>query len=101
MKLPERDEDVAFAEPWQAQVFAMAVKLSEAGHFSWSEWSEALGREVSACEQPGYEQWLSALEGLLVGKGLMSEAERQARIAAWDEAARATPHGQPILLSRT
>lgn len=89
-----------FAEPWQAQVFAIAVRLSEAGHFTWAEWSEALGREVAACEQPGYEQWLLALEGLLVSRGLMSEAERRARIAAWDEAARATPHGQPILLSR-
>lgn len=92
--------DQTFAEPWQAQVFAMAVRLSEAGHFSWSEWSEALGREVSACKQPGYEQWLSALEGLLVAKGLMSEAERAARVTAWDEAARATPHGQPIRLNR-
>jgi nitrile hydratase accessory protein len=100
LKLPEPHEDVAFAEPWQAQVFAMAVRLSEAGHFTWREWSEALGREVAACEQPGYAQWLSALEGLLVAKGLMSEAERTARVAAWDRAARATPHGEPILLNR-
>lgn len=96
MTAPEQ----TFAEPWQAQVFAIVVRLSEAGHFTWSEWSEALGREVSACQQPGYEQWLAALEGLLVAKGLMSEAERTARVAAWDKAARATPHGQPILLTQ-
>ena len=28
----------------------------------------------------------------------MSEPERAARQAAWDAAAKATPHGQPILL---
>ena len=28
-------EGPAFAEPWQAQAFALAVKLSELGHFTW------------------------------------------------------------------
>jgi hypothetical protein len=31
-----------FAEPWQAQAFALAVKLSEQGHFTWTEWAAAL-----------------------------------------------------------
>jgi hypothetical protein len=35
---------------------------------------------------------------MVEAKGLMSAAERTARIAAWDRAARATPHGKPILL---
>ena len=28
-------EEPVFAEPWQAQAFALAVKLSEQGHFTW------------------------------------------------------------------
>ena len=31
-----------FAEPWQAQAFALAVQLSEQGHFTWKEWAAAL-----------------------------------------------------------
>ncbi len=100
MRLPEPHESPTFAEPWQAQVFAMVAKLSEVGLFTWPEWSEALGAEVKNVDQPDYIHWLAALEKLLVAKGAMTEVERLARIDAWDKAARATPHGQPIILSR-
>jgi NAD(P)-dependent dehydrogenase (short-subunit alcohol dehydrogenase family) len=29
-------EGPVFAEPWQAQAFALAVNLSEQGHFTWT-----------------------------------------------------------------
>lgn len=77
----------------------MAVKLHEGGHFNWSEWADVLGAEIKA--QPDrsyYESWLAALEHISEAKGLMGRSERVARIAAWDRAARATPHGRPILL---
>ena len=38
-------EGPVFAEPWQAQAFALAVKLSEQGHFTWKEWAAALAEE--------------------------------------------------------
>lgn len=90
------DEPV-FAEPWQAQAFAMAVKLHERGHFTWPEWAEALAAEV-ATGAPYHECWLAALESLVERKGLVTHPERHSRIEAWDQAARATPHGQPIAL---
>ena len=31
-----------FAEPWQAQVFALTVQLSQAGYFRWREWADTL-----------------------------------------------------------
>ena len=34
-----------FAEPWQAQAFALAVKLSDQGYFTWKEWAATLGDE--------------------------------------------------------
>jgi hypothetical protein len=40
--LPRDDAGPVFAEPWQAQAFAPAVKLSEHGHFTWKEWAAAL-----------------------------------------------------------
>lgn len=91
-----------FAEPWQAQAFAMAVKLAEAGHFTAGEWADALGAELAAHpDESYYGNWLSALEILAERKGLTSLHERLNRIEAWDRAAKATPHGQPIELSRS
>jgi hypothetical protein len=33
-----------FTEPWQAQSFALAVTLSEQGHFTWDELKAAADR---------------------------------------------------------
>ena len=101
LNLPKDADGPVFAEPWEAQAFAMAVKLNEAGVFHWSEWAETLGAELKAHpERPYYESWLAALEVLVEAKGVMTEAERLKRVEAWDRAAKATPHGQPITLSR-
>ena len=96
-----------FAEPWQAQAFALAVKLSEQGHFTWKEWSAALADELRVAADRGdpdqgsryYEHWLAALERLVTGKGLTDHAALLQRKAAWADAYRHTPHGKPVELS--
>jgi nitrile hydratase accessory protein len=101
--LPNGDGGPVFAEPWQAQAFALAVALHERGVFSWSEWAAALSAEL---RQPGaaedgsdyYERWLRALEKLIAGKDVARTADIEAMTAAWRRAAHATPHGKPILL---
>ena len=106
--LPEirRDSDgPVFAEPWQAQAFAMAVTLHEEGVFTWPEWAEFLGREIAAAgNRPDrgdyYDHWLAALEKIVEAKGVMTRGERLSRKQVWDATARATPHGQPIELDR-
>ena len=103
--IPADDDGPVFREPWQAQAFALAVELSEAGLFTWREWAEALGQEIAAAgpDDPPehyYEHWLAALEKLADRKGLTLPAERHARREAWEEAARATPHGEAIVLGR-
>lgn len=95
-----------FAEPWQGQAFAMAVSLHAKGLFTWPEWAETLAQEIKRAQAAGdpdtgatyYHHWLAALERLVSEKGATSTDELAARRAAWDRAARATPHGQPILL---
>ena len=92
-----------FHEPWQAQAFALVVRLAESGAFSWREWTEALAGEIAAAgpDDGGeryYEHWLAALEKLADAKGLTDAPERRARRDAWERAARATPHGEAILL---
>lgn len=100
-RLPKDSQGPVFAEPWEALAFAMAVKLSEAGVFQWSEWAETLGAELkSQPERPYYESWLAALERLVEAKGVMTEMERLARVEDWGRAAKTTPHGQPIVLNR-
>jgi nitrile hydratase accessory protein len=100
-RLPKDHDGPVFAEPWEAQAFAMAVKLNEAGVFQWGEWAETLGAELKAHpDRPYYESWLAALERLVAAKGVMTEDERRARVEDWERAAKATPHGQPIVLSR-
>ena len=97
---------LTFAEPWQAQAFALAVKLSEAGHFTWKEWTEALAGELKAAASRGetddgsryYLHWLAALERLVAAKGLTGWAELLERKEAWAEAYRRTPHGKPVVL---
>lgn len=102
--LPRDEEGPVFAAPWHAQAFAMAVALNERGLFGWNEWAEILGAELRHIGGDGdnayYTAWLSALERLLAERGIVEETERRDREDAWDRAARATPHGRPIVLSR-
>lgn len=101
--MPSGIDAPVFAEPWQAEAFALTVALHEKGVFSWSEWAEVLSSEV---KKPGaardgsdyYEHWLAALETLLASKGAAAKPEVDAFAAAWQRAAHATPHGEPILL---
>lgn len=102
--IPRDRDGPVFAEPWHAEAFALAVALEARGAFTWSEWAATLGAEIAAqgpqaCgEEAYYLAWLSALERLADARGLVPEAERALREAAWDRAARATPHGRPIEL---
>ena len=110
-RLPRDDGGPVFEEPWQAQAFALAVKLSEQGHFTWKEWAAALADELKAAAGRGepddgshyYEHWLAALERLVTAKRLTDEQALLARKEAWADAYRSTPHGTPIELpsSRT
>jgi nitrile hydratase accessory protein len=106
-RLPRDAEGPVFAEPWQAQAFALTVRLHEAGHFSWSEWTAALAAQLRDAAERGqtdqdaaqyYHHWLAALEGLAIAKGLTDIAALHRRKHAWADAYRATPHGQPVEL---
>lgn len=105
--LPRDERGPVFAEPWQAQAFALAVRLSAEGHFRWTEWAAALAAELDAAARRRtpddgsryYEHWLAALERLVAAKRLASASELGARKDAWADAYRHTPHGEPVRLS--
>ena len=104
--LPRDDGGPVFKEPWEAQAFALAVTLSEQGHFTWKEWAAALASELKAAadrSEPDdgsryYQHWLTALERLVVEKGLSDPAALGERKEAWADAYRHTPHGKPVAL---
>ncbi len=104
---PAVDGAPTFAEPWMAQAFALTLQLHKRGLFSWPEWADALSRQISGAQRAGdpdrgdtyYRHWLAALEALIVAKGVAGAGELGRLQAAWDHAARRTPHGRPIELS--
>ena len=104
--LPRDEQGPVFAEPWQAQAFALAVRLSAQGHFTWKEWAEALAAELAAAAERDeaddgteyYFHWVAALEKLVASKGLAGQPELYERKEAWADAYRHTPHGQPVQL---
>ena len=106
-RLPREDDEPVFREPWEAQAFALAVKLWEQGLFTWKEWADALGAGLAAVARRGepddgsryYQHWLATLERLVTTKGLTSQEALQSRKEEWAEAYRHTPHGKPVLLS--
>lgn len=82
------------------------MRLSEQGHFTWTEWTETLGAEFKAAAERGepddgshyYEHWLSALEQLVTAKRLTDREALRDRKDAWADAYRHTPHGKPVEL---
>jgi nitrile hydratase accessory protein len=108
LRLPADNTGPVFAEPWQAQAFALAVTLSEQGHFTSKEWAAALAHELQAAASRGetddgsryYEYWLAALERLVTSKGLAERSALITRKEAWAEAYRTTPHGRPVELPK-
>ncbi|RLM22272.1 nitrile hydratase accessory protein [Brenneria alni] len=107
--LPVQDEpEMAFGEPWQAEVFATALQLSRNGLYGWSEWVQVFSASIreqpqrtdETAAQAYYRQWLTALETLLQQKSLLSGEDVETRQALWHLAYLHTPHGQPVSLHR-
>jgi nitrile hydratase accessory protein len=99
--IPRDGDGPVFAEPWEAQAFALAVALHERGLFTWAEWSAALGAEIHGAQgddESYYGHWLAALERLVDDKQVTDAATRDRYADAWGRAAQRTPHGTPIEL---
>jgi len=104
---PKDGDQPVFREPWEAQAFAMTLKLHESGLFTWAEWTEALSAEIAAAQRAGdpdlgdtyYTHWLAALEKLVTARGGLSGDEVAMRIEEWRRAYLNTPHGRPVELT--
>lgn len=103
---PRDDDGPVFRAAWEAQAFAMTLKLHERGIFTWNEWASTLADEIKRAQAAGdadhgdtyYMHWLNALERLVIEKGVATAPALRDTAQAWQDAARATPHGKPIEL---
>jgi nitrile hydratase accessory protein len=82
------DPEHVFSAPWEARAFAIALKLSESGLFTWDEFRDHLIAEVGASDRirardgtsdhgKYYEHFLRALEHLLAEKGIATTGVRE------------------------
>jgi nitrile hydratase accessory protein len=108
LPLIPRDEDgPVFHAPWQAGAFALAVRLSVEGHFTWKEWTDIFSVEIRKAQEQGdpdlgntyYEHWVNALGRLCQERHLVDQDDMRQRTEEWRQAYLNTPHGKPIELS--
>ena len=93
--IPRDAEGPVFAEPWEAQAFALTMRLHAQGVFTWTEWASALAAEIRRAQSEGdadlgdtyYRHWLAALEQLLATKQIVPRAALSERAAAVAHAA--------------
>jgi len=86
----------------------MTLTLYEQGLFTWKEWAAELSKQITAAQSLGdpdlgdtyYHHWLAALEAMVVQKKIGDADKLSGLYHDWSEAAKATPHGEPITLDK-
>jgi nitrile hydratase accessory protein len=78
---PRKNGELVFDAPWEGRSFGLALALHEQGLFDWEEFRRRLISSIAARPTGDYyEQWLRALESLLVDKGILTSEEIAARV---------------------
>lgn len=94
----------AFAAPWEADAWALKSHLVKTGRLDPSRFAAILGEELRrphAAPEEGtvyFVAFVAALERAVAP--FAAAGDLAAERAAWAEAARRTPHGEPIELQR-
>lgn len=91
---PRADGALQFARKWERTAFGVALALSRDGHFEWEDFRQHLIAAIGAWEEQHgiqdpswnyYDQWLAALEALVVASGLATEDELILRAEAAED----------------
>ena len=82
--LPRLNGELVFEEPWEGRAFGIAVALNHKRLYEWVDFREQLVGQISSDERAGiegryYDQWLRAMEGLLLEQGLVTVKELEQR----------------------
>jgi nitrile hydratase accessory protein len=86
---PRKNGELDFQEPWERLSFGVALALYEEKHYtSWDDFRDRLIQEIAKWEKSEqkdkpdwnyYEQWLKALERLVVETGMLDKSDIDAR----------------------
>lgn len=98
-ELPVSSGDRAFDQPWELRAFAVAVAAYHSGQYEWSEFQLSLSDSIRRWEDGDgrepwsyYEHWLEALETVLAGNGVLSDASLDERTRTTLATPRNTDH---------
>lgn len=87
---PRKNGELVFEAPWEARAYGIAMLLHQQDIYPWREFSERLTAQIAGAgpaseasvfplpadtESRYYEQWLAALEGLVLDRGLLTAEE--------------------------
>ena len=94
-----------FEAPWHGQVFALAVAMNEAGHFTWPEWAQMFGAQLDTLRQDHeldgsedyYLAWVATLEQMIIQKNIAPPQMLDEMKQMWTDAFLRTPHGKPVV----
>ncbi|WP_321954158.1 nitrile hydratase accessory protein [Paraburkholderia bannensis] len=114
MSLERKDNTVTcgpekpFSLPWQAELFATTVHLTQRGGIEWKEWVEVFSEMISKSPQQGdetvddayFRQWAMAFENLLIARGITSSSDIDETQEHWFRSYINTPHGNAVKFSR-
>jgi nitrile hydratase accessory protein len=78
---PRRNGELVFDAPWQGRTFGMALAVVERLGLDWSEFQRRLIAAIAAApDAPYYDCWTTALERLLVDRGVITGGEVEAAL---------------------
>ena len=99
----KNDKNLIFAEPWQAELFAITLNLHEKGLFNWDSWTKKLGGSLKRDKNKSKDDlehyflnWLSVLEETLLEKKVTELTKIMTIEKAWRDAISKTPHGKKV-----
>ncbi len=86
--LPRKNGELVFDALWEGRLFGLATALHERGLYPWREFRDRLAAEIGAADASGtpssyYARFLQAFETLVVARGFVTQAELDARTAAY------------------
>jgi nitrile hydratase accessory protein len=81
--LPRKNGELVFQAPWEGRAFGLAVALNEKRAYPWNDFRARLVGEIAGGNHDYYENWLGALESLLIARGVVSEDEVRGRASEY------------------
>ncbi|WP_331235959.1 nitrile hydratase accessory protein [Natronorarus salvus] len=106
--LPTDGEEPVFDSPWQARAFALAVATTDTSPLDWHTFQaelvaaidDGIGEDGEGIEEVYYRQWLTAIETLLVDRGVVDAGALADRVDEFEvgerdasEFVEGDPHG--------